>query len=167
MKKEDYFLILTHTIDLLILSLKRKPSSYKKEEVDFLFKLFCFIVLDNNPQLVSLTGKIERIFEFLIEMYDSKNFEMNLNRELGILILSMEYEIEQFDLQKDTSKNEFIHYFNNLIHKVLYLINFFKSINSKRLKLLSNKLAFNSLFYLFENVSSRLFFGYEYYFFVS
>ena len=27
--------------DLLIFSLKRKPSSYKAEEVDFLFKLFC------------------------------------------------------------------------------------------------------------------------------
>ena len=147
---------------MLIFSLKRKPSSYKAEEVDFLFKLFCFIVLDNNPQIVSLTVKIERIFEILIEMYDSKNFEINLNRELGILILSMEYEIEQFDLQKDTSKNEFIHHFNNLIHKVLYLANFFKSINSKRLKLVSNKLAFNSLFYLFETVLEKKISNFKY-----
>jgi len=140
---------------LLILSLKRKPTNYKAEEVDFLFKLFCFIVLDNNPQLFSLTVKIERIFEFLIEMYEFKNIDVNLNQELGSLFLSMKSEIEQPDPLIETSKKEFLHHYNNLIHKVLYLINFFKSMNSKRLKHVSNKLAFNCIFNLFETVLDK------------
>ena len=125
------------------------------EEVDFLFKLFCFIVIDNNQQVVSLTVKIERIFEFLIEMYDFKNIDDKLNQQLGNLIVQMKSEITQSDRIEDSAESEFIQSFNNLIHKFLYLINFFKSMNSQRLKRVSYRLAYNCFFNLFETVLAK------------
>ena len=125
------------------------------EEVDFLFKLFCFIVIDNNQQVVSLTVKIERIFEFLIEMYDFKDIDDKLNQQLGNLIVQMKSEITQSDRVEDSAESQFIHSYNNLIHKFLYLINFFKSMNSQRLKRVSYRLAYNCFFNLFETVLAK------------
>jgi hypothetical protein len=125
------------------------------EEVDFLFKLFCFIVIDNNQQVVSLTVKIERIFEFLIEMYDFKDIDDKLNQQLGNLIVQMKSEITQSDRIEDSAESEFIQSYNNLIHKFLYLINFFKSMNSQRLKRVSYRLAYNCFFNLFETVLAK------------
>jgi hypothetical protein len=125
------------------------------EEVDFLFKLFCFIVIDNNQQVVSLTVKIERIFEFLIEMYDFKNIDDKLNQQLSNLIIQMKSEITQSDRVEDSAESQFIHSYNNLIHKFLYLINFFKSMNSQRLKRVSCRLAYNCFFNLFETLLGK------------
>ena len=156
-KKEDVSFIFSHTIDLLILSLNKKPLSYKQNDIDLLFKLFCFLILDSNLQMSNLKVQIQKIFEMLIKLYEVNEIETNLYQQLSNLIHVMKSEIglSYHDDQNEAKQIEFVYKCNNLFHKFYYLITFLKITNSKQLKKIAGNLAYDCLFNLFETILDK------------
>ena len=146
-------------VECLLLSLKKKTSAYKPEEADFLFKLFCFLALDSSTQVVNMKVQVQKILETLIDMYvDEESVDKQLSESLVNFVLTMKSEIsaelcdegENKENHEDLNSKESIFRFNNVYHRALYLINYFKITYSKRLNRVSANLAYTCFVHLFE-----------------
>ena len=94
-------------------------NTKRQNKLAFLFKFFCFLVLDNNTQIINLKVQIQKIFETLADLYDEKALESQLNESLTNFVhvmLSDTRPISKGEESGQNNENQIVcerHFLNN------------------------------------------------------
>ena len=145
----------------------KSSALYTESELDFLFLLFVFVAMDKQCAEFNNKFQTQVIFSQIFEIYEEKNIfsEPNTNK---IEFLSKNI-LEIVELEKNKIVNNAeedpvsskklqklnLQALNNLFHRIIHLIGFFKTSRDKNIRKLSTKLALSSMHHIYNKSNAH------------
>ena len=148
--------------------LKFKSSAlYTESELDFLFFLFVFVAMDKECAEFNIKFQTQVIFSQIFEIYEEKNIFSADNFKIEFLSKNI---LEIVELEKNKLVNngdedqvsnkklqkQNLQLLNNLFHRIIHLIGFFKTSRDKNIRKLSTKLSLSSIHYIFNKSNEEI-----------
>lgn len=134
-----------------------RSKYYKENELDFMFILVSYVVLEDNHEIFDKKNEIQVMLSNIFDLYAEPTMSAKIVHLISYLVRFLVVELKHIkdkykaNGNKAANNNEYIYCLNNLYHKLIYMIDFYGWTSSKRLKKLRSKLAYIFLTNLLSN----------------
>jgi len=128
--------------ELICLSLLNKYSLYTETELDLIFMLMVWLALDQDHASFSIQNLTQLVFNKLVEVYEKKDLWSKEKTQLISSCICNMIRMEIDDLKStDLNIREKKKITNNLYHRIIHLIGYFKVSRNLNLKQFAAELA--------------------------